>query len=248
MLSKNQQKFISSLSVKKYREQEGCFVVEGVKPVEELLLSAVRVRSVFAVNSWLDNNRVKQLNRQGIVWQEVSEVELAKVSGLKTPNQVLAVAEIPQREAPDLKSGFFILLDRINDPGNLGTIIRIADWFGIKAVICSPETTDCYNSKVVQSAMGSLFRMPVIYDSLEKIVSKAHQNNVPVYLADMNGTPLQQVKFGSNGLIVMGSESHGVAKELIQAKNQQITIPGIGAAESLNVGVAAGIICSRIRG
>ncbi len=248
MLSKNQQKFISSLAVKKYREQERCFVVEGVKPVDELLNSKLQIRQVYATSVWLDAKRIKELTRTGIVWQEVSEAELVKVSQLKTANQVLAIAGMPEWTMPDLESGFFLFLDRINDPGNLGTIIRIADWFGIKAVICSEDTTDCFNNKVVQSTMGSLFRVPVIYTEAEKMMALAKEAKIPVYLADMHGTRLNEVKFGKNGLIVMGSESHGVSKELIDKDNLQITIPRIGGAESLNVGVATGIICSRLVG
>ncbi len=246
MLSKNQQKFISALGIKKYREQENCFVVEGVKPTEELLLSAIKVRAIYAVEDWLTESRKKQLDKRNIAWQVVSQAELEKVSQLKTPNQVLAVAEMPAWVMPELNTGFFILLDRINDPGNLGTIIRIADWFGIKAVICSPDTTDCFNGKVVQSTMGSLFKVPVIYTDLATLIKKASGSKTPVYVADMDGTPVQEVKFGENGFLLMGSESHGVNPNLFLPETQRITIPRIGQAESLNVAVAAGIICSRI--
>lgn len=246
MLSKNQQKFISSLALKKNREEAGCFVVEGVKPVDELLASDWPIQAIYATEDWFTSARKSRLSKLGLEINIASAAELDKATQLKTVNQVIAVAKIQQPKTPELTTGFFLVLDRINDPGNLGTIIRIADWFGIKAVICSPETTDCFNSKVVQSTMGSLFRIPVIYTELKDIVSKAHQQKVPVYLADMDGQSLNEVKFGKAGLIVMGSESHGVADELKSAQNKKITIPRVGNAESLNVGVAAGIICSRL--
>ncbi|MES2628268.1 MAG: RNA methyltransferase [Bacteroidota bacterium] len=246
MLSKNQQKFISSLALKKNREEQQCFVVEGVKPVDELLSSGWPVRSVAAVPEWLTAARKNRLEKSGVEFTEASAADLEKISQLKTANQVIAVAGIKPSSVPDLRSGFFIALDRINDPGNLGTIIRIADWFGLKGVICSPETADCFNSKVVQSTMGSLFRVPVIYQPLEELISQAASKNIPVYLADMDGTPLNEVKFGKTGILIMGSESHGVNDMLKSPQNKKITIPKAGNAESLNVAVAAGIICSRL--
>ncbi len=246
MLSKNQQKFISSLAMKKFREEEECFVVEGVKPVDELLASGWPVKAVFALQEWYTPQRVSRLEKNAVEQNLLTSAELDKVSQLKTANQVLAIASTKKQELPELNAGFFLALDRINDPGNLGTIIRIADWFGIRAVICSTETADCFNSKVVQSTMGSLFRVPVIYTDLSIVLKKANDMKTPVYLAEMDGEPLNSVQFGKSGIIVMGSESHGVDTSLSKFRTNKITIPRVGNAESLNVGVAAGIICSRI--
>lgn len=246
MLSKNQQKFISSLAQKKYREEAGFFVVEGVKGVGELLASDWEVDAIYATSDWLFTANSTLLKRKGCEVTEVSNGDLERITQLKTPNQVLALAKMKVPPLPDLTSGFILALDKINDPGNLGTIIRIADWFGISAVVCSPETADCYNSKVVQSTMGSIFRVPVIYQDLESLLKQAGSKKVPVYLAEMNGTPLNDLKFGKSGIIVMGSESHGVNPALQKLATVSLTIPRVGNAESLNVGVAAGIICSRI--
>ncbi len=247
MLSKNQQKFISSLSQKKQRDESQLFVVEGVKPVEELLNSLWEIQSIWATSAWLNPAIEQKLTKQRIDYVLVSEAELGKISQLRTPNQVLAVAKMKEFTAPDLKQGYFLVLDGVNDPGNLGTLIRIADWFGMAGVICSPNTADRFNSKVVQSTMGSLFRVPVWYEDLTTVISRAKQGQVAIYLADMVGEPINQVTFKPNGLLVMGSESHGIQPGLIkQSGGIVITIPKIGNAESLNVGVAAGIICSKI--
>lgn len=236
------------MALKKVREEERCFVVEGVKPVDELLSSTWEVLDIYGVQDWFTPQRASRLSKLNCQQNVVSETELGKISQLKTANQVIAIVRFKEQDLPNLNSGFFLALDRINDPGNLGTIIRIADWFGIKAVICSYETADCYNSKVVQSTMGSLFRVPVIYAPLSEVLQKAKDLKTSIYLADMAGESLNTVSFGKSGVIVMGSESHGVDAALTKFTSTKVTIPRVGNAESLNVGVAAGIICSRLNG
>jgi TrmH family RNA methyltransferase len=246
MLSKNQQKFISSLSLKKQREETGYYIVEGVKPVDELLGSMQQVAEIFATAPWPDAARQRLMDQKQVKYTEIAEDELRKISQLSTPNQVLAVVKIPAPEKFVPSPGYYLALDRVNDPGNLGTIIRICDWFGIRALICSAGTADCYNSKTVQASMGSLFRLPVLYSDLNEVTALFREQGTPVYAAVLEGIPLSETSFTGSGLIIMGSESHGISPGLINHANYKITIERKGAAESLNVAVAAGIICSRL--
>lgn len=246
MLSKNQQKFISSLALKKVRVAEQLFVVEGVKLTDELLAGDLEVRQLFYTPGWMDRQREGLLRGRNCEVTEVSADELKKISQLTTPNQVLAVAAIPAIPKNAVRPGYSLALDRINDPGNLGTIIRIADWFNISSIYCSPDTTDCYNSKCVQASMGSLFRIQPVYRDLEQVIAEFRNLRFPVYAAVLGGRPLSAVAFSQNALVLMGSESHGLAGNLEKLSDEQITIEKSGRAESLNVAVAAGIICSRL--
>jgi len=226
MLSNSIIKKIRSLQQKKSRKEYGEFIVEGEKVVEELIASNFRVQSVYSTVPFSSA-------------ELISEKELRKLSALKNPNKVIAVAQTMSYDVEHGTSS--ILLDGVSDPGNLGTLIRIADWFGVTQIICSSSVADCYNPKVVQAAMGSLFRIKVIYTDLVEFVS---ESVLPTYSAVMDGEGPDTVSGPFN--LIMGSESHGIRDELVQLSDQSITIPRTGAAESLNVSVAAGILLDRL--
>lgn len=238
MLSKNEVKYIQSLYHKKTREAEGVFVVEGPKMIEELLQSDYRIRKLYAVDEWMKPSNV---DAEITI---VDEGELQRISGLQTANQVLAVVEQKQMTGePVLKGQLSLVLDNIQDPGNLGTIIRIADWFGVKQIIASENTVELYNPKVIQSTMGSFVRVTMWYNDLSSFLQKT---TVPVYGALLNGSSVFEMDAVSEGLLLIGNESKGVSSELQQYITEPITIPRIGGAESLNAAVATGIILSHI--
>lgn len=236
MISKNEAKYIQSLYHKKTRYEEKLFVVEGVKMVEELLASAFITRKIYATAKWKHNHKIDCI--------EITEDELAKISNLQTPNEVLAIVEMPERNIhQNICDNFCIALDNIQDPGNLGTIIRLADWFGIKHIIASEETVDCYNPKVVQSTMGSIMRVEVFYTNLESFFS----NNKPdVFGALLNGKSMYDFSPVQKGVLLIGNESKGISTELISFIKHPISIPRKGNAESLNAAVATGIILSQL--
>lgn len=247
MLSKNQIKLINSLKIKKFRQENQLFIAEGKKVVSELLNSNFRVKQVFALKSWMDENQ-GQLNTS-IEVIEISAQELAKISTLTTPNEVLAVVEIHRSNFPDkekIKDQLSIMLDDIKDPGNLGTIIRIADWFGVEYIFCSEESVDAFNPKVVQATMGSLSRVKIIYTDLAEFI-KSLENKVPVYGAILGGENIYSQQLSKKGIIVLGNESKGVSQEVAKLVTKKLEIPRFGEAESLNVGIATAIICSEFR-
>lgn len=239
MISKNQVKYIQSLGQKKSRDTENKFVAEGPKLVDELLKAKnCSLRQVFALKEWIDDNR--NFYPEII---EVSNDELKKISLLTTPNQVLAIAEkIKWDNEPQIKGNISLALDAIQDPGNLGTIIRIADWFGIKNIFCSTDCADIYNPKVVQATMGSITRVRVEYVDLNSLLEK--NTDTRTYAAVLNGRDITKMEKLTEGIIVIGNESKGISEETMNLINVQITIPGKGKAESLNAGVATGIILS----
>lgn len=241
MLSNSQIKHIVSLKQKKFRTEHQQFVVEGVKLVNELLASDLEVVGVYTT----DNSVI---NSDATV---ISEQQLKKISNLETPNKVLAVAKIPKHDfsIAETQNKLMLALDNISDPGNLGTIIRTAAWFGIDTVICSQNTVDAWNPKVVQATMGALFRTNVIYTDLEKVVAELRQNNIPVYSTALDGENIYETTLTANGLIIIGNESHGVAENLLQLASKKLHIPSFskGVAESLNAAVAAGVVCSEFK-
>ncbi len=242
MLSKSRVKYIQSLFHKKLRDAEGCFIVEGPKIITEYLLKLPsHVLSVYALESWIRDNQIplQSINASAIFSIEVSDLE--KISSRKTPNQVLAI--IKKKESnPDFSTGLFLMLDSIQDPGNFGTILRTADWFGIHSIMCSPECADLYNPKVVQSTMGSIISINVWYTELIQWCRK--NNHLPVYAATLHGISLYELSAPANGAILIGNESKGVHPDLLLLCRHQITIPRIGMAESLNAAVATGILLS----
>ncbi len=253
MLSKNQLSFINSLKQKKYREEHQLFIAEGAKIVPELLSSSIVVKQIYATSDFLRGNIIPA----NIERFEIKENELERISSLTKANEVLAVCEVPKYELDNesLKGKLTLVLDDIKDPGNLGTIIRIADWFGIENIICSNESVDAYNSKVVQATMGSIARIKLHYVSLTEFIEvQLSTFNVSVYGALLEGKNIYTEKLSSEGLIVIGNESRGISEEVQKLITDKISIPsfshfksGGGEAESLNAAIATSIICSEFR-
>jgi TrmH family RNA methyltransferase len=245
VITNNEIKFIKSLHQKKVREQEGLFLVEGEKMVQELLQHTEwEVVLLVGTESWLSANSFGSR----IKYHEVKNDVLERITALQTPNQVLALVRSKRQEfsLEKAKHSTTLFLDDVRDPGNLGTIIRIADWFGIPQIVCSPQSVELYNPKTVQSTMGSLFRVSVSYSDLVDLSLALHSEEIPLFGAVMEGKDIAQVNFPSSMVLVMGSESHGIGPQLESRLDHRITIPRIGKAESLNVAVATGIICSKI--
>lgn len=244
MISKNQIKFIRSLELKKNRKRESLFVAEGPKVIEELL-KLKTPHTIIATKEWIDNNS----KISNVI--EVSERELESASLLKTPQQVLALFAIETTEQ-DLNidnNKLYLALDGIQDPGNLGTIIRIADWFGIDTIYCSNETVDVYNPKVIQATMGSIARVKVIYTDLYNMISNL-SDEMPVYGTFLDGSDIYQNELTPNGIIVMGNEGKGITKELKSLITNKLLIPSFSigdTAESLNVAIATAITCSEFK-
>lgn len=252
MLSANQIKFLRLLATKKGRTDENLFIVEGVKLVEELLHSAYKIHSIYGLEGWIEANRAV-LNQKKVAHTTVNAAELERISQLNTPNQVFAVVNQSDTNINlnTLEGKMVLALDNVADPGNLGTIIRIADWFGIKSIICSPNTVELYNTKVVQASMGSFFRVNVFYAGLEESISQYKQlfPGQPVYAAVLGGKDLYQSGIAAPCMLVMGSESHGISTAVQELATEKITIPAYAGsgAESLNVAVSTAIICAEIR-
>jgi TrmH family RNA methyltransferase len=247
MLSKTHTKYIQSLQHKKLRDEMGLFIAEGPKVVMDLLNSRKFVcREILAINEWIKEHDKKFSLLKDILVTTVEDFELQKISSLSTAYAVLAVFE--KRKSPDkieTASVITLALDTIQDPGNLGTIIRIADWFGIKNIVCSIGCADMYNAKVVQSTMGSLGRVNVTYTNL---VEWLHENDhVKIYSASLQGKDVKTVGKLKEGILIIGNEANGVSDEVMELVNEKITIPKTGEAESLNAAVAAGIILSHVR-
>jgi TrmH family RNA methyltransferase len=242
MLSKAQIKYIQSLGQKKCRDKEGLFIAEGPRIVAELLAAKnCTVKQVYGLNEWIKEN--EKQSPSAVI--EVTAEELDKISQLKTPNQVIAVAEkIKWKGEPELKNNISLLLDTIQDPGNMGTIIRLADWFGVKQIFCSPDCADVYNPKVVQASMGSITRVR-LDNILPGDFLKSHKN-IKAYAATLNGRNITTMEKLKEGIIIIGNESKGISEEILKAADERITIPGKGKAESLNAAVAAGIILSHL--
>ena len=246
MISKSHTKYIQSLQHKKLRDELNLFIAESPKVVAELLAGGkFRFKEIFAEKEWLDANDAVRKAQHETLFTEVEDFELKKISALATPHSVLAVLEkrIPQT---DFETGgrITLALDTIQDPGNMGTIIRIADWFGIQNIICSVGCADMYNPKVVQGTMGSLGRVNIIYTDLHAWM--AANKKVKMYAASLKGKPLQSVGKLKEALLVIGNEAHGISDDVMKLVQEKITIPRIGDAESLNAAVAAGIILSHI--
>src|SRR5574344_929080 len=247
MISKAKIKFIRSLEQKKVRKQEGVFVAEGLKVVDDLLdISPAKI--IIATKEWM-KNKEKTSSTEYI---EVTEDELDKVSFLQHPQQVLAVFNQQKEETFHIspEKELVLALDGVQDPGNLGTIIRIADWFGIENIICSEDTADVYNPKVVQATMGSIARVNIQYVDLESVLNNLPQD-IPIYGTLLNGDNIYKQKLLSHGIIVMGNESKGISPVIMTKINHKLLIPnypvGRETADSLNVAIATAITCSEFR-
>jgi TrmH family RNA methyltransferase len=238
-ISKNQLKLITSLSQKKYRQKHHLFIAEGVKVVHELLNSTFKIEILFCTDDFettISNDKIVR----------VSENELKKISTLKSPNKALGIFKIPE-EKPIQSSGLIVALDAINDPGNLGTIIRLCDWFGISQLICSKDTVDCYNQKVVQASMGSLTRITIHYTHLQNYLT---ESKLPSFIADMNGKNVYKTNLPKEGILIMGNEANGVSEDIKNLIQHKISIPRYGETqetESLNVATATAILLSEFK-
>ena len=237
-LSKSQLKLITSLQQKKYRNINNLFIVEGIKVVNEFLNSDFELESLFCVNI----EGYEAIEKATII----SENELKKISSLKSPNNVLALFKMPIK--PQLrKDGLILALDEINDPGNLGTIIRLCDWFGISQLVCSSNTVDCYNSKVVQATMGSLTRVSIIYTDLELYLQNS---DLPKYASLMDGDNVYNSELPKNAILVMGNEANGISNPILNLLTNSVSIPRFGETqktESLNVATATAILLSEFK-
>ena len=239
MLSKNELKYIQTLCHKKQRQSSRLFIAEGSKLVEDILFSEYDIQKVYAMPEWLAAHQ--DLTIESVA---ISADELAKISLLQTPNQVLAIVKQKIAEPDKMdESSFTLVLDGIQDPGNMGTIIRIADWFGIKKIIASEDTVELYNPKVIQATMGSFTRVQVYYQSLEAFFKT---NQLPVFGALLQGESIYQQEALSAAVLVIGNEAKGIRSSILPFINSPVTIPRIGGAESLNAAVATGIIVSHL--
>lgn len=247
MIPKKTIKLIKSLHLKKYRKQTGLFLVEGAKSVLELLQSHIKVRTLIGTEVFLkEHSNVISTSQKGIEIWSADEQVLAAIGSFKSNNAAIGVAVIPGLAKLAVSPQEYVLvLDDVRDPGNLGTLIRIADWYGIQKIICSPETTDAYNPKVIHASMGSFLRVQLWYEDLKSFLSAT---DMPVYGTFLDGNEnVHEVDFGQGGIIVLGNESEGIREELRRYINRQIYIPRFGKAESLNVAVAAAVICDNVR-
>ncbi|ASO30877.1 RNA methyltransferase [Vibrio anguillarum] len=240
MISKNQLKLLRALGQKKQRKAHGLFLVQGEKNVLELINSQLTVKQVFATAEFIAQNRVELSVFECI---EATLDDLTKASTLVSNNAAIAVVEIPEVKVPEAK-GLMIALDGVSDPGNLGTIIRVADWYGIKHIVASHDCADPYNPKTISATMGSFGRVTVSQVDLSAYLQSS---NLPVYGAFLEGENVHHTKFAAEGILLMGSESHGIRAEAAQYVTDKITIPAFGGAESLNVAMATGIILDNLR-
>tara|TARA_R110001632_G_scaffold36577_15_gene92278 strand:+ start:2564 stop:3286 length:723 start_codon:yes stop_codon:yes gene_type:complete len=238
VLSKSQIKRITSLGQKKYRNREGIFVAEGIKVIQELLDSSLKLEGLWSADAKAFKGHYNV--------ESATLADLKKVSFLKTPQTAIAIFKIPQAKQTT-ESGLTLLLDDVRDPGNLGTIIRLCDWFGISDLVCSKETVDCYNPKVVQATMGSLTRVNVVYSDLLAYLDKTKR---PIYGTYMDGENVYGSQLPKEGILVMGNEANGISSEITSRIGQRIGIPRFGpeqATESLNVATATAIFLSEFR-
>lgn len=238
MLSKSQIKLITSLRQKKFRLQHQLFFAEGLKTITELLKSNFKLRHLYTTTL---NFEVSD-----VLVSVITEPELQKISVLKTPNTALALFEIPNENAVDFDN-LVVALDNIRDPGNLGTIIRLCDWFGITDLICNTETVDCYNPKVIQATMGSISRVNVVYKDLNTILS---EKEILSFGAFMNGENVYDTALSSKGVLVLGNEANGINNELEALISKRLSIPRFGnlqETESLNVANATAILLSEFK-
>ncbi len=244
MLVKSQVKYIQSLGHKKFRDVDGVFIAEGPKIVQEFLLADnIHLVQCFATQNWLlAHEEIKKGGEHLFI--EINENELERISFQSAPNEVLAIFTKPIFKRPQNTEGLTLILDTIQDPGNLGSILRTADWFGVRQIVCSEDTVDVFNPKVVQSAMGSLVRVELNYMDLKKYLMV--NKGAPVYAGTLDGEDLKENIQLPNVMLLMGNESKGVSPDLKDLASKKIRIPGRGGAESLNVAVATGILLSRI--
>lgn len=238
-LSKNRLKWIRSLQLKKNRDAEGLFVVEGEKMVLEVM-QAPFAESLLEVVALKEHADLIPESLKGIA-KTASVQEMEQISALRTPNKLLAVVRIPKLSEPQPVRT--IVLDGVQDPGNMGTILRLADWFGIAQLVCSTDTVDCFNSKVVQASMGAIFRVRVHYVDLPTYLKQANQ---PIYGALLDGKHYRSVDYADDAILIMGNEGKGIRPENLPLIQTAVTIPKFGEAESLNVATATAILLAEM--
>ncbi len=237
MINKNELKYIQSFAHKKHWAQESVFIIEGPKMLQEAIQANWVIEKIYATKEWDAN-----LGNSGGDIEEIDDIMLSRISHLQTPNQVVALVQKKQYTTPvHYEDNFTIVLDGIQDPGNLGTIIRTADWFGIQQILVTEDTAGLYNPKVIQSTMGSCFRVSVQVADVASILTKS---KLPVVGTLLNGSSVYKEKISPNGFLIIGNESKGIRPNLKELITQPISIPSFGAAESLNAAVAAGIVMS----
>jgi TrmH family RNA methyltransferase len=242
MLTKSEIKLVKSLKDKKVREEFQLFVAEGKKLSSDLITAGMEIAKLFCKEELLQEAPFSSIPNNCI--QIVSNKEMEQLSALQSVRDVVALVKIPTYSLPkQLSQKLSLALDTIQDPGNLGTIIRLADWYGIEHIFCSEKTADCYNSKVIQSSMGSIARVQVHYVNLENIFKKYA---LPVLAADLAGTPIQQVELIKPAILLIGNEGSGIHSLYNQYIQERISIPRIGEAESLNAAIACGIITHQL--
>ena len=250
VLSKNKIKLIKSLDLKKNRSITGLFIAEGKKLVFDLLKSKISPAELFCTK--LIAAEITSL-KYDIKIEIVDKEGLSRISFLKTTPDIVAVFNIPKSEINwnEISEDLTLVLDAIQDPGNLGTIIRLADWFGIRNIICSEDSADLYNPKVIQSTMGAFARVKVHYVSLPGFMNRAKQSNIPIYGTFLEGENLYKCDLTANGLVIMGNEGNGISEDTASYISRKINIPsypsGVTTSESLNVAMATSIICSEFR-
>ena len=256
MISKNQLKYVRQLEQKKYRKREGLFVAEGTKVVGDLL-KRYQPKAIFATAEWLRSSIVPEVYKNRHEVFEISEEELYRLSFQQHPQQVLALFPIPENQSDRVfdsilnhkPCSLILALDGIQDPGNLGTIIRIADWFGIETIICSDDTVDTWNPKVIQATMGSIARINIVYTDLPRFLDKL-PTDFPIYGTFLDGEDIYRQELSHHGLIIMGNEGNGISKAVGEHINRRLLIPDFHqgeTADSLNVAIATAITCSEFR-
>jgi TrmH family RNA methyltransferase len=244
MITKNQIKYINSLQQKKFRTEHQSFIVEGAKSVLELLKSDFELELLFVTQEFF-NNYEEVLQKLPIQVELVNQQELEKAGSYSSNNAALAVAKT--KENHELLVGeneYALILDDIRDPGNLGTIIRVGDWYGIHKIICSHSTVDFYNPKVIAATMGSFTRTNLYYTDLEEFIKK---QDTPIYGTLLNGNNIHQTKFAKSGYIIIGNEANGISESVEKLVTDKITIPSFGGAESLNAGIATAVVLDNLR-
>lgn len=244
MLTKNEILFLKDLHVKKNRDAHALFICEGEKLIREVLNTNWEIQNLYATP---DAN--ESILKQFPSYQEISHKDLERISLLQSPNQFFAVVKQKKYEFENINTSaeFILVLDKINDPGNLGTIIRTADWFGVSQIICADQSVDLYNPKTIQSAMGSVFHIPVYYGELSTCLHQLKKENYKILAGEMQGENALNIQFPNKTVLLMGSESHGISSNLRSLIDTSVTIPRFGEAESLNVAVATAVLLAHFR-
>ncbi|SMO78371.1 RNA methyltransferase, TrmH family [Saccharicrinis carchari] len=249
MISQSKIKLINSLTKKKYREQNQLFIAEGEKLVLDLIRSNIKVIELFVSESFTSISQLPP----GLPCIKITEQQLKKITQLKSPSTIIALCQIPQNtlDPHTVHKGLTLALDDIQDPGNLGTIIRLADWFGVKHIICSKNTADAYNPKVVQATMGAIARVAIYYTDLTTFLAEQKENQIPIYGTSLDGENIYGEKLTNKGIIVMGNEGKGISPTIAQQIDKKLLIPSFSEypdhSESLNVSMATGIVLSEFR-